>query len=113
MWALSVVRYTDDYKARGDDWSSAESPKLFWNEEDALNAKRKLIIERIVDAIEEEEDDAIEDEDVMNALKKNLPVYDVLEGWEFSKLNEFFVRITQGYYVPRSVSIAVERLEVK
>ena len=46
IWTIQLTRFTDDYKPRGGDWSSADKPVSFATEKKARSyLRQKLIIE--------------------------------------------------------------------
>jgi hypothetical protein len=52
-WSVTITHYTDDYKARGGDWSSNEGPFLFTHRKDADAWLQRFLVSYIEENVSE------------------------------------------------------------
>ncbi len=53
VYVTHIVHYTDDYKARGDDWSTTERPRVFTTREKAEVFVYAAVKERFIDCMDD------------------------------------------------------------
>lgn len=138
IWQVTIMNFTDDYKARGDDWSSTAT-ELFWEKEDAEKKERELRTETIIDKLEGGWDEGwlgpkvqrpLADflrEESKKAWKSGLKwpesdklwtkaldrVRELVSEMSLEDFSDLYEKLVKGEFVPVCERIMVEKADVK
>lgn len=105
IWVVTTTEFTDDYKPRGDDWSSASEPVMFTTEKAASNYKYGLMLDYIY---EHEYDKPKGDASLWHQTKDG--------EWrlnDWTTVDDVIDYYTQGEFVARRISWDISSSEVR
>ena|SRR5688572_25137953 len=105
VYSVTFTEFIDDYKARGDDWSSTDAPILFASRKSAEAYVHKELMKRITTHLEEHSSD----EAYEKYWKKGVLDTAMVEA-DFDELAD---DAQQGEFVPRSFDWAICECEVR
>lgn len=103
VWCVLLTRYTDDYKPRGDDWSSTEGPYVFRSREKA----EAYLLQKLLE-ISDEEMHGMDDADTADTKQQ-------LEdaGSDLEAVEEIVEDLVKGEYVVRRWSWELKPVKIE
>jgi hypothetical protein len=108
VWIVTTTHFTDDYKARGGDWSSSDSIP-FRTYEDAEETAKYIMLQFLEDQGEPNEeglDNIYESLDIERGKPLKLASLD------YEQLEDIVCGLSEGEFVPQTFSCIIEKKEI-
>lgn len=105
VWCVLLTHYNDDYKPRGDDWSSTQGPYLFRSQEKAEEYLRQKLLE-----ICDEEMHGMDDADTADTKHQ---LEEALKDNDLEAVEAVVEELVKGEYIVRRWSWELKQVTIQ